>query len=103
MNPFRRRTRSVVALAALAAAAATVTVPTAAQAASSDFCTGGGFQLVLPGRTVTARPGQDLRTTIPARDLGTSFLVQGEVRRVHRLVRDARRHQLDAHRRRQPR
>lgn len=92
MNPFRpstsrrllarpgSRRRSALPLLALAAAgvvAATLAVPTAAQA-KSDFCAGGGFQLVLPGRTVTARPGQDLRTTIPANQLGTSFLVKGK-------------------------
>ncbi len=91
MNPFRpstsrrllarpgSRRRSALPLLALAAAgvvAATLAVPAAAQA-KSDFCAGGGFQLVLPGRTVTARPGQDLRTTIPANQLGTSFLVKG--------------------------
>ena len=73
----RRSTRTAVALAALGVAAAALTVPTAAQAASSEDCAGGGFQLVLPGRTVTARPGQDLRTTVPAAQLGTSFLVKG--------------------------
>ena len=33
---------------------------------------------MLPGSTVTARPGQDLRTTIAANRLGTSFLVKGK-------------------------
>ncbi len=32
---------------------------------------------MLPGGTVTARPGQDLRTTIAASRLGASFLVRG--------------------------
>ena len=42
-----------------------------------DECQGGAFSLVLPGSTVTAPPGQDLRTTIAANRLGTSFLVRG--------------------------
>lgn len=77
-TPLRAaRPRLLAVLAVLAAVLGLANVPTAAQAASSSDCTGGGFSLVLPGRTVTARPGQDLRTTIPARDLGTSFLVKG--------------------------
>lgn len=43
-----------------------------------DECAGGGFSLVLPASTVTARPGQDLRTTIAANRLGTTFLVKGK-------------------------
>jgi hypothetical protein len=73
----RRSARTLVALAALGVAVTTLTVPSAAQAASSEDCTGGGFALVLPGRTVAARPGQDLRTTVRADQLGTSFLVRG--------------------------
>jgi hypothetical protein len=42
-----------------------------------DECRGGGFSLVLPGSTVTARPGQDLRTTVAADRLGAQFLVRG--------------------------
>ncbi len=75
--PPSARRRLLAALAVLAAVLGLASLPSAARAASSDDCTGGGFSLVLPGRTVTARPGQDLRTTIPARDLGTSFLVKG--------------------------
>ena len=30
-----------------------------------------------PGRTVNPAPGVDLKTTIPAAQLGTSFLVKG--------------------------
>lgn len=33
---------------------------------------------MLPGRTITAGPGQDLRTTIPANQLGASFLAKGK-------------------------
>ena len=70
--PLRRRAGSA------AAAAATVTVLTVAQAASSDFCAGGGFSLVLPGRTVTARAGPGPAHHDPGQRAGTSFLAKGK-------------------------
>jgi hypothetical protein len=83
----RRSARALAALAALGVVATALSLPTAAQAASSEDCTGGGFSLVLPTRTVTARPGQDLRTTVRASQLGTTFLVKG--RYVEFTVRSA--------------
>jgi hypothetical protein len=83
----RARQRFTIALVATASAVAFLS-PLAAQADSGsggggggsgkDECAGGGFSLVLPASTVTARPGQDLRTTIAANRLGTSFLVKGK-------------------------
>src|SRR3712207_7677138 len=66
---LRRR----AALAATLAIAATALPAGSAPAASSKGCVGGGFSLVLPGRTVTA----PLRADIPAADLGSRFLVKG--------------------------
>lgn len=80
-----------MALAAAAVLATALIAPMTAQAdkgsgsgggggggGGKDECAGGGFSLVLPGSTVTARPGQDLRQTIAASRLGTSFLVKGK-------------------------
>jgi hypothetical protein len=66
------------------AAALTVTLglalpwsATAANAAASDGCEGGGFSLVLPGGAVRAPADDELRTTIAADELGERFLVRG--------------------------
>src|SRR6187401_2213302 len=42
-----------------------------------DECVGGNFSLVFPGTTLTGPADDDLKTTIPAATLGTSFLVKG--------------------------
>lgn len=76
--PVRRRTAG---LAVLATAAATLsglalTAP-AATAAGSSECSGGGFSLVLAGSTLRAPIGGELRTTVAASRLGTSFQLKG--------------------------
>jgi hypothetical protein len=71
------RTPWVVGFAALVTAMVLVAPANRAQAAPSDACAGGGFSLVLPGGTVRAPAGGELRTTIAASRLGSSFLVRG--------------------------
>ena len=74
----RRLATAAAALIALATSAAALAVPqTASASGGADPCAGGDWSLVLPGRTVNPGPGVDLRTTIPAGQLGTSFLVKG--------------------------
>ena len=74
----RRLATGAAALIALATSAAALVVPqTASASGGADVCAGGDWSLVLPGRTVNPAPGADLRTTIPAAELGTSFLVKG--------------------------
>jgi len=42
-----------------------------------DECVGGNFSLVFPGTTLTGPADDDLKTTVAATRLGTSFLVKG--------------------------
>ena len=42
-----------------------------------DECVGGNFSLVFPSTTLTGPADDDLKTTVPAATLGTSFLVKG--------------------------
>ncbi len=72
-----RRAGPIAALVALTATAAALVAPPTAQAKGGDACAGGDWSLVLPGGTVNPAPGQDLRTTIAAGRLGSSFLVKG--------------------------
>jgi hypothetical protein len=74
---LRRLATGAAAVVALATSVATLAAPQTASASGADVCAGGDWSLVLPGRTVNPAPGVDLRTTIPAGQLGTSFLVKG--------------------------
>ena len=74
----RRLATGAAGLIALVTSAAALAVPqTASASGGADVCAGGDWSLVLPGRTINPSPGVDLRTTIPAAQLGTSFLVKG--------------------------
>ena len=42
-----------------------------------DECVGGNFSLVFPSTTLTGPADDDLKTTVPAATLGSSFLVKG--------------------------
>ena len=74
-----RRSAGLVALASLAATltGAAVAAP-AATAASPTVCSGGGFALVLPGSTLKAPPGGEIRTEVAASRLGSSFVLKGK-------------------------
>ena len=86
-----RLTRTVLAAALLTAVSAAVLAPAASASkgggggggggeteGGKSGCEGGGFSLVLPGSTITPAPGQDLKQTIAASRLGSSFLVKGK-------------------------
>ena len=74
----RRLATGAAALIALVTSTAALAVPqTASASGGADVCAGGDWSLVLPGRTINPAPGVDLKTTIPAAQLGTSFLVKG--------------------------
>ncbi len=73
-----RRWLAVPAAALMAASSlALATSPTASASGGADPCANGDWSLVLPGSTVNPARGQDLRTTISASRLGSSFLVKG--------------------------
>jgi hypothetical protein len=75
----RRALSAVIALVAVPALSAALGA-TPAQAASSDACTGGGYELVnaATGRVVaSARLGDEVETTVPASALGARFHVRG--------------------------
>ena len=95
----RRLATGAAALIALATSAAALAVPqTASASGGADVCAGGDWSLVLPGRTVNPAPGVDLKTTIPAAQLGTSFLVKGRYIEFTGQLGQLRRHELDPHR-----
>ena len=71
-----RRWRSALAVVALALPILALVSP--AQAASSDACENGGYQLVgADGRVVASAGDERIRTTLSAASLGAVFLVRG--------------------------
>ena len=74
-----RRSAGLVAAASLAAtlSGAALSAP-AATAAGPTACSGGGFALVLPGGTLKAPAGGEVRTEVAASRLGTSFVLKGK-------------------------
>jgi hypothetical protein len=73
-----RRWRGALVAVALAVPLAAVAAPS--QAASSDACTGGGYELVnkATGRVVASGRTGEVNTTVPAAALGARFTVRGK-------------------------
>jgi hypothetical protein len=79
-GPRGTRGRWWAALIAFALTVPALVLASPAQAASSDACEGGGYQLVnaATGAVVAnGRTGTRIRTTIPAAALGAEFFVRG--------------------------
>lgn len=74
-RPGRRRLALTAAALVVSPVMTLAAVP--AEAASSAGCVGGGYSLVGPDGIVASAATERFRGTIPAADLGESFLVQG--------------------------
>src|SRR3712207_2565575 len=80
-TPPRRGTRRWRgALTAVALAVPLIALAAPSQAASSDACTGGGYELVnrTTGRVVASARTGEVDTTVPAASLGARFTVRGK-------------------------